>query len=171
MNLVKRNYLIYGVAAVNMEKLLERDAGIHIPHNRIHKILKEEHLVMALSNKRKNYNWVRYEREKPNELWHTDWTELEFKGKRMQFIAYIDDYSRFIVGYGLFDTATTENALSVLRDAIALYGKPEAVMSDKEIQFYMVPREGIATTQNDFQKFLEKEGDPANHGRGKASSE
>lgn len=156
--LVKRAYLIYGVAATNLEKLLERETGTHIPHNRIHKILKEENLVMELSRKRKNYNWVRYEKERPNELWHTDWTELEYKGKRMQLIAFIDDYSRFIVGYGLFDNATTENALFVLRDAIALHGKPEAVMSDKGVQFYMNERGGVAPAKNEFQKFLEREG-------------
>jgi hypothetical protein len=37
-------------------------------------------------------------------LWHTDWYLIEddrWRGK--WFIAYLDDASRFIVGYGIFD--------------------------------------------------------------------
>ena len=53
-------------------------------------------------------------------LWHTDWYLIEnddrWSGKWL--IAYLDDASRFIVGYGIFDEATTENAISVLDDRI-----------------------------------------------------
>ena len=140
--LVMKFYLHYRISASNLEKLIERDTSYSIPHNRIHKILKEQNLTMELSKKRKNYNWVRYEKEEPNELWHTDWTELEYKGKRMQFIAIIDDYSRFIVGYGTFVSATSENSVFVLRDACNLYRKPKAVMSDKGTQFYHCAKEG-----------------------------
>jgi hypothetical protein len=33
-------------------------------------------------------------------------------------IAYLDDASRFIVGYGVFDEATTENAISYWKEAL-----------------------------------------------------
>lgn len=156
--LVLRFHLHYGVAACSLERIILRETGRRIPHNRIHKFLKEAKRVMVLSKKRKNYTWVRYERERPNEVWHTDWTELEYKGRRMQLIAFLDDYSRFIVGYGLFDRATIENTLFVLRDALDQYGKPEAVMSDKGTQFYVAEKEGWTPTKNEFQKFLEAKG-------------
>ena len=37
-------------------------------------------------------------------LWHTDWYQIKddrWKGKWL--IAYLDDASRFVVGYGVFD--------------------------------------------------------------------
>jgi hypothetical protein len=56
------------------------------------------------------------------ELWHTDW--FFYNGKWI--IAYLDDASRLIVGYGVFDEATTDNALQVLKEAMDNYGKPES---------------------------------------------
>ena len=64
---------------------------------------------------------VRYERYHSNSLWHTDFCEIN----RKHVIAYIDDASRLITGYGVFDAATTDNALSVLRAAVKLYGTPK----------------------------------------------
>ena len=58
-------------------------------------------------------------------LWHTDWYFIEDDQWRCKsLIAYLDDASRFIVGYGIFDEATTENAISALDDCINRYGKP-----------------------------------------------
>lgn len=157
-NLVMEFYLQYKAGASVLERMIYKKTGIHIPHNRIHKILKEEKLVMELSKKRKNYNWVRYEKSEPNELWHTDWCEIEYRGKRMQLIAFIDDYSRFIIGYALFDHATSENTVYVLRDCINLYGKPKAVMSDQGIQFFSCEKEGYVKGKTAFEKYLEDNG-------------
>ena len=55
-------------------------------------------------------------------LWHTDWYQIEdsddgrWKGKWL--IAYLDDASRFVTGYVIFDEATTENAISGLDSCI-----------------------------------------------------
>jgi len=56
--------------------------------------------------------WTRYERMLSMSLWHTDWF---FNGKWI--IAYLDA-SRLITGYGVFDKATTENAIKVLKEAM-----------------------------------------------------
>jgi len=70
-------------------------------------------------------------REHSMELWHTDWAKLD-----KWFIAYLDDASRFVVGYGLFDSPTSENALKVLDDAVFRYGKPDYILTDRGPQFY-----------------------------------
>jgi hypothetical protein len=36
----------------------------------------------------------------------------------ISLIAYLDDASRFIVGYGIFDEATIQNAISILDDCV-----------------------------------------------------
>ena len=117
--------------ATTMEKIIEKEKGIHIPHNRIHRILAEAGKVEFVDKKIRRKKWVRYERYHSNSLWHTDFCEIDEK----HVIAYIDDASRLITGYGIFDTATTENALIVLRAAVKLYGTPKQVMTDHGAQF------------------------------------
>ena len=120
------------ICAVKMEKYHELLGIPRIPHNRIHRILTEEGLSVPLAKKVVRKKGVRYERRHSNSLWHTDFTETE-DGK--QAMAYIDDASRKVVGYGKFDSATTENALLVLDKAIKKYGKPKQIMTDHGAQF------------------------------------
>ena len=51
-------------------------------------------------------------------------------------LAYLDDASRFVVGYGVFDGSTTHNAISVLDDSITRYGNPLELLTDHGSQFY-----------------------------------
>ena len=117
--------------ATIMEKIIEAENGIHIPHNRIHRILSEAGKVEFIDKKIRRKKWVRYERYHSNSLWHTDFCEID--GKHV--IAYIDDASRLITGYGIFDAATTDNAILVLRAAVKLYGCPKQIMTDHGAQF------------------------------------
>jgi putative transposase len=117
--------------ATVMEKIIEAEDGIHIPHNRIHRVLAEAGKVEFVDKKIRRKSWVRYERRHSNSMWHTDFCEINGR----YVIAYIDDASRLITGYGIFDSATTDNALSVLRAAIKLYGTPKQVMTDHGTQF------------------------------------
>ena len=66
-------------------------------------------------------------------LWHTDWTICPFTG--MNLIAFIDDYSRFIVHAEYFANATTENTILASQLAINRYGKPDAILTDHGTQF------------------------------------
>jgi putative transposase len=77
--------------------------------------------------------WIRYERKYSNSLWHTDWTLIEGMG---WLIAYLDDASRFVVGYGLFPEATAEHTIEVLKSAIERHGKPASILTDRGTQFY-----------------------------------
>jgi len=120
------------MCAVKIEKHLAWKGMKHIPHNRIHRILLEAGKVKAIDKKIRRKNWVRYERRHSNSLWHTDFCELE-KGK--QLISYIDDASRYIVGIGMFDSATTDNALLVLKASVEQYGLPKQIMTDHGSQF------------------------------------
>ena len=120
------------LGADKMEKYHQILGIPRIPHNRIQRILKEAGLTTPIEKKIRRKKWVRYERYRSNSLWHTDFTETP---ERDQIISYIDDASRFIVGYGKFKNATTENALLVLREAVKRYGLPKQVMTDHGAQF------------------------------------
>lgn len=65
--LIKRLFAKQPFGAVNMEKILSID-GKHIPHNRIHKIMKQEGIAITQPNKSKRRKWIRYERKHSNSL-------------------------------------------------------------------------------------------------------
>ena len=44
-----------------------------------------------------------------------------------------DDVSRFIVGMGIYNEETIDNAIEALEIAIQLYGKPEGILTDHGI--------------------------------------
>lgn len=128
-NIVIQTYNEIRASATMIEQYLD-EKGIHIGHNRIHKILLEAKLAKEEHRKKNRRKWVRYERKHSNSLWHTDW--FEYKSK--QCIIFIDDASRFIVSHGEFDNANTNNSLKVFNKGLK-YGIPKQVMSDHGTQF------------------------------------
>ena len=112
------------VGPTALEKKIEREYGIHIPHNRIYRILLEEGKIMANPKKRKRRKYVRFERKHSMSLWQGDWKLLD-NGKWL--IAFMDDASRRIMCYGVFDNATTENTISVLKKGFQEYAKPREI--------------------------------------------
>ncbi|MEA3421129.1 MAG: IS481 family transposase, partial [Acidobacteriota bacterium] len=140
------------VGAVTIEKILD-EKGVHMPHNRIHKILKHEGLAIDEPKKQKRRKWIRYERRYSNILWHADW----FENKDEQIIIFEDDASRFITGFGVFGNATSKNAVLVFEQAISNYGAPKQLMTDHGIQFTSIPRESCPDPRpNVFQEILSK---------------
>ena len=107
--------------------------GFGVSQRQIQKILNKNNLKMNKRKRPKQIKFVKYERSEPNELWHTDWTTCPFTGK--QLIAFIDDYSRFVVHAELFDNATTENTIKAFKKAIKKYGKPKEILTDNGSQF------------------------------------
>ena len=55
-------YKEYPCSAVVLETILDKRHGIKIPHNRIHKILKNHRLASNDTNKQRKRKWVKYER-------------------------------------------------------------------------------------------------------------
>jgi len=121
--------------AVNLEKVLA-SRKTNIPHNRIHRILKDNGFAKTEPRKSKERKWVRYERKHSNSLWHTDWFILAGKNT----IAYLDDASRLATCVMQFDHATAENSAAALDKAIGEWKTPKQLMSDHGTQFTTLPR-------------------------------
>ena len=78
-----------------------------------------------------------FERARPNELWQTDIMTFMLRGQyRIYLIGFMDDNSRFMVGWGLFRSQTTAHVLDVFRAAIEKHGLPKEVLSDNGRQYY-----------------------------------
>jgi transposase InsO family protein len=98
---------------------------------------------------------VRYfERARPNQLWQTDLFTFVLKrqNRRVYLVAFMDDHSRFIVGYGLHASQSGALVLEVLRAAMTSYGRPEEVLTDNGSQYVTWRGKGV------FTKELEKHG-------------
>ncbi len=85
-------------------------------------------------------------------LWQGDWKRLDDKW----IIAFMDDASRFITCYGVFDSATTESTIKVLKMGFAEYGIPDEILTDHGTQFVAAKSRGKA--KHRFKEFLVKNG-------------
>ena len=141
--------------AAALRESIRDQTGMNIPNGTIHSMLRDEGMAEAHPKKNRRRKWVRYERRYSNSMWHTDWKQIRggmHDGR--WFLCYEDDASRFVTGYGIFDAATTENALAVLEEAIGNHGRPASIMTDHGSQFYANEKENAARGASRFEKRL-----------------
>ena len=68
----------------------------------------------------------------PNEMWQIDYVDLD--GDNL--LSVIDDHSRKILSVNLRETATTDDVLDIITEAIETYGAPKRILSDHGVQWY-----------------------------------
>jgi transposase InsO family protein len=78
-----------------------------------------------------------FERAQPNQLWQTDLFTfiLKRQNRRVYLVAFMDDHSRFLVGYGLHASQSSALVLEVLRAALTAYGTPQEILTDNGSQY------------------------------------
>ncbi len=155
-SIVRKAYERFRSNALYLQVFISKLYNLKINHNRIHAIMVNEGMSVEEYRKHTRKKWIRYERDYSNSLWHTDWHEIKdvrWKGK--QLIAYEDDASRYIVGYGVFDNATSENSTRVLDGCIRKYGKPASILTDNGSPFTTNP-DTIQNAPTIFEHYLMK---------------
>lgn len=83
--------------------------------------------------------------ERVNQVWQTDITYIPMKRGFMYMMAVIDVKSRFILNWSVSNTMDAGWCTDVLKETIALHGKPEIFNTDQGSQF----------SSAEFQKVLE----------------
>lgn len=73
-----------------------------------------------------------FEGAQPNQLWQTDLFTFVLKrhNRRVYLVAFLDDHSRFLTGYGLHASPSSALVLEVLRAALASHGTPQEILTD-----------------------------------------
>ena len=95
-------YCRYKVDAVYLKGMMEDDHGVHISHDRVHRVLRMGDLVTPSRQRGIRRKWVRYDREYSNSLWHVDWHEVKDLLRKWRWlITCEDDASRFVRGHGV----------------------------------------------------------------------
>ncbi|MDP3562957.1 MAG: DDE-type integrase/transposase/recombinase, partial [Methanoregula sp.] len=134
-DLILESYRANNVGPTHLEKKIEEVYGIHVPHNRIYRVLLNHDLVEINMKKRQQRKYVRYERAHSMSMWQGDWKEFEIDNSKKWVVAFIDDSSRLITCYGVFDYPTTQNTITVLNQGFREYGTPREILTDHGTQF------------------------------------
>ena len=110
--------------------------GFGVSLRKISQVMRAEGFQKPCPKRQKPRKYKRYEWPMSNYMWHTDWHTMKTRLKGKQFIGYLDDSSRQIMSYGVFDSATTRNSLIALYAAIARHQVvPVELNSDRGSQF------------------------------------
>ena len=114
------------------------------------KVIDEQFRLMNLMDLRAIYpmksiskgGWMKYRMpyllrnlliDRPNQVWCTDITYVAMEHGFMYIYAIIDVYSRYIVGWCLYNSLDASNAIEVLDAAVRRHGAPEIINSDQGI--------------------------------------
>ncbi|MGH9317251.1 MAG: IS481 family transposase [Thermoanaerobaculia bacterium] len=118
--------------------MLQRSAGFTASSGAIVRVLREEGYENVPVPTHPHPPAVhRFERARVNQLWQTDLFTFPLKRERprVYLIGFMDDHSRYIVGYGLYATSSGAVVREVFEAAIANYGAPEEVLTDNGAQY------------------------------------
>jgi transposase InsO family protein/DNA-binding transcriptional regulator YiaG len=135
---------------------LYRNRGVKVSTNSIGKAIKAEGLPLAKKprKKRKSTDRVRrFERARPMQMWQSDITQFTLgpSSMRVYLTVFMDDHSRYIVGWRLQSRQTADLVMDAFKDACVRFGKPEEVLTDQGRQYF------AWRGKSDLEKLLEKE--------------
>lgn len=78
------------------------DAGVAcLSASTVYRILREERLIASWSRRKKRYRDEREKASRPDEIWGTDLMYLKVQEQTYFFVAFIDEYSRYLVHHEL----------------------------------------------------------------------
>ena len=145
----------YQCGSVKLHKII-RKKGLGISQRKVQQILDEFELTAPCPKRRGQRKYCSYRWPAEYFVLHTDWSICPVTNK--QIIAYIDDHSRYVVGYGLYDNASTKNALNCLYNVICKHGIPHAIITDRGACFYANKLDKHGKAKSKFQEALEEMG-------------
>jgi putative transposase len=145
MRIMDEHYLKHPTEGVIRVQDLLFALGFVVNHKRVRRLLRLMGLMaiypkknlskLGMSKYIRPYLLKGLKIDRPNKAWAIDITFIPMKNGFLYLTAIIDLYSRYIVGWGISNTLDKEASLSVMKQAIKDYGKPEIINSDQGSQF------------------------------------
>jgi len=132
---LKRQHPTFGIHRIS--QLLRRWFLLAASPTTVRQRLQEAQLMPPAPRvKQRNLTRPRFfERATPNQLWQTDIFTFRLGGRYAYLIAYLDDYSRYVVGADLFRSPTAEAVIEVYRVAIGEFKPPQEMLTDNGRQY------------------------------------
>lgn len=134
--MMKRAHPEWGCERIH--DMLVRTEGYQASPNAIGRVLKEAgYETEERETKAHPPKEQRFERARPNQLWQSDLFTflLKRENRRVYLVAFLDDHSRYVVGYGLHATASGSLVREVVEASITNYGAPEEILTDNGSQY------------------------------------
>jgi transposase InsO family protein len=131
---LKRANRWYGVKRIadTLRRLFFLPASPETVRRRLH----EAGLMDRPPKARRNLTRPRFfERATPNQMWQSDLFTFKLGGKYAYVVAFMDDYSRFIVGLDLYRSPTAEAVIETYRVAVGEYSPPKEMLTDRGRQY------------------------------------
>jgi len=126
-----------GIGPMQMRDYLRRNMGLSMSVNSIRNVMEQNGWVPPFVKSPRVKEGVQlYEAIRRNYLWHTDFKHQYINSCKLYLIFVQDDYSRFIVNYGISDGEKVDTVVRTFDQAIRLHGKPEVIMSDGGSAFF-----------------------------------
>jgi len=153
-NLVVKEWKAYKCGARKLYAILKKK-GFGVSLRKISQVLVKEGFQKPFPKRKKPRKYKRYEWPLPNYMWHTDWHVIKAeKMKGKNFLSYLDDCSRKVMGYCV-GAETTRNSLFALYNAIAKnLVTPFILNSDRGTQFFPNKRDKKGNAMHKFQEAL-----------------
>jgi transposase InsO family protein len=118
--------------------VLYRGPGLPASANTVARVLREAGYVLEEQPTTPHPDKVRsFERARPNQLWQTDLFNFVLKrqNRRVYLVAFMDDHSRFVVGYALHASCTAPLVIEAFKAAVVSVGAPQEVLTDNGPQY------------------------------------
>ena len=127
----KKKHSSYGPEQVQAQ--LRRFKGWRLARKAIARVFKDNgyELVHVASRPQGDENPHRWEAPRRNAVWQADLTDLRVGPEKRALAVTLDDFSRFVVGFKVFESPTGEGIVELLERAIGLHGKPESLYTDR----------------------------------------
>jgi transposase InsO family protein len=132
---LKREHPTFGIKRIS--QLLRRWFFLPASPETVRQRLHEAGLMAEAPPPRKR-NLTRprfFERATPNQMWQTDIFTFRLGGRYAYLIAFMDDYSRFIVDADLFRSPTGPSVIEVYRVAVGEFQPPKEMLTDNGRQY------------------------------------
>ena len=132
---LKRQHAGFGVRRIS--QILRRMFFLPASAETVRRTLHEEKLIEpARAPAPRNPPKPRFfERATPNQMWQSDIFCFRLGGRQAYLIAFLDDYSRYVTGLGMYRSQTAEAVLEVYRKAVGEYGVPREMLTDNGRQY------------------------------------
>jgi len=131
---LKRTNRMFGVKKI--ADALRRWFFLSASPETVRRTLHAAQLMDAPAKARRNLTRPRFfERATPNQMWQSDLFTFRLGGKYAYVVAFMDDYSRYIVGFDLYRSPTAEAVIETYRVAVGEYSPPKEMLTDRGRQY------------------------------------
>jgi len=118
--------------------VLARFEALGVSETEVRRILHEAGLMPETREQGRPHEHGprRFERAAPNQMWQSDiFTFLLRRHERLYLTAFMDDHSRYIVGWALAHHQRSTLVMEALARGLAAYGTPEEILTDQGRQY------------------------------------